>query len=220
MDCTHLKWSKCPVDLTQVCTGKEGYPTLAFQVMVNHAKKIYHCSNAFWGSWNDKTITSQDTFPKQLMDGNVYKEITFETEDEQGKITVWKGCYVIVDGGYHKVFAFMDPMHNRFGVKEMYWSEWMESVRKDVECTFGILKARFRILANGIRFHSQSTVQNIMKSCCTLHNLILQYQDHTLANINWLDIDPDEEEPFYASSESERDNDSDSNNVEENESLW
>jgi Plant transposon protein len=33
----------------------------------------------------------------------------------------------------------------------------LDSVRKDVECTFGVLKARFRILRNGMRFHKKNS---------------------------------------------------------------
>ena len=29
-DCVHLKWDRCPVGLAQLCSGKEGYPTLAY----------------------------------------------------------------------------------------------------------------------------------------------------------------------------------------------
>ena len=29
-DCVHIKWERCPVEVTNLCHGKEGYPTLAF----------------------------------------------------------------------------------------------------------------------------------------------------------------------------------------------
>jgi len=35
------------------------------------------------------------------------------------------------------------------------WSGQMESVRKDIECCYGILKVRFKILAYPIQFHSR-----------------------------------------------------------------
>ena len=43
-------------------------------------------------------------------------------------------------------------------------------MRKDVECTFGILKGRFRILKSGIRLHSIDSTDAIWKTCCSLHN--------------------------------------------------
>jgi hypothetical protein len=30
--------------------------------------------------------------------------------------------------------CFVDPDHHRMTKQAVYWSEWLESVRKDVEC--------------------------------------------------------------------------------------
>ena len=40
----------------------------------------------------------------------------------------------------------------------------MESIRKDVECTFGILKGRFRILKAGMILHGVDVVNDIWKT--------------------------------------------------------
>ena len=56
----------------------------------------------------------------------------------------------------------MSPNKERFDYDEVLFSEWIESIRKDVECTFGILKARFRILHCAIQYHSASVIENIM----------------------------------------------------------
>lgn len=58
-------------------------------------------------------------------------------------------------------------------MQELLWSTRLESVRKDVECTFGILKGRFRILQSRILFHSQKKVDNIFVGACILHNMNL-----------------------------------------------
>jgi hypothetical protein len=81
------------------------------------------------------------------------------------------------------------------------WSVQMESVRKDIECCYGILKVRFKILATPIQFHSRKgklvrdtrlviahfvfikcelqdyveKINNTVWSCCILHNLLLSY---------------------------------------------
>jgi hypothetical protein len=52
--------------------------------------------------------------------------------------------------------------------------QWLESMRKDVECTFGILKGRWRILKSGIRLHSAKAVDRVWKTCCALHNWLLE----------------------------------------------
>ena len=70
-------------------------------------------------------------------------------------------------------------MHDRFTTDEVLWSEWLESVRKDVECTFGVLKQRFRFLRNACRYHLADTIENAMKTACMLHNLLLQHDGYT-----------------------------------------
>ena len=54
----------------------------------------------------------------------------------------------------------------------MSWSKWVESIRKDVECTFGRLKARFRCLKIPSLFQGPdpNKVANQMRACCALYN--------------------------------------------------
>jgi hypothetical protein len=54
-----------------------------------------------------------------------------------------------------------------------YFSSKIKSVRKDVECVFGILKKRWKILDYGIRFRDISVVEKVSIVCCMLHNNML-----------------------------------------------
>jgi hypothetical protein len=58
--------------------------------------------------------------------------------------------YLITDNGYHNVSTMVAPLTLTFRIHtaEVFRSGWLESVRKDVECTFGILKKRFKIQRN------------------------------------------------------------------------
>lgn len=56
---------------------------------------------------------------------------------------------------------------------EIRWSRWVESMQKDVENTFGILKGRFRVLKTGIRVEGVDCVDKIWLTCCALHNWLL-----------------------------------------------
>ena len=40
MDCTRVKWSRCKKADRWYCIGKEGFPTLVFQVVVDHERRI------------------------------------------------------------------------------------------------------------------------------------------------------------------------------------
>ena len=43
-----------------------------------------------------------------------------------------------------------------------------------MECTFGILKGRFRVLKSGIRMSGTECADNIFLTCCALHNWLLE----------------------------------------------
>ena len=66
--------------------------------------------------------------------------------------------------------------------KFIRFSEWLESMRKYVECTFGIMKGRFYILCNGIRLKIIEKCDEIWKTCCALHNRLLFIND---LHIKW-----------------------------------
>lgn len=171
--------------------GKECKPTLAFQVVVSHSRFIMHVSKHFYGTWNDKQITVNDTFPVEVWQGERFTQVRYTMLNKQGEPVIYQGVWLAVDGGYQKVACFINPMHNRFGFSEVVFSEWLESVRKDVECTFGILKIRFRFLRNPVIYQDAMTIENAFKTAAMLHNMLLQYDG--LNVFHWDNIDPDGE---------------------------
>jgi hypothetical protein len=138
-DCTHVYWDCCPGRLYNYCYGKEKKPTLAFEVVVDHSRRIHSVSRHFFGAANDKQIVANDPYPAAVMRGD-YRNIQYDLYDSEGNVHRCGGGYLIVDGGYPKCAGLIDPMSERMTVDSVMWSEWMESVRKDVECTFGNLK--------------------------------------------------------------------------------
>jgi hypothetical protein len=56
----------------------------------------------------------------------------------------------------------------------------LESVRKDIEGVFGILKQRFHFLKQFNRMHSQKDIDNSFVTCCILHNMLLKAREWVL----------------------------------------
>ena len=90
--------------------------------------------------------------------------------------------HVRASGGYHKWKQLICGMKHTSSIQATLWSVQMESVRKDIECCFGILKVRFRILSHPIQYHSKisrdayvAKHNNVVWSCAILHNLLLAY---------------------------------------------
>ena len=197
VDCVHVAWDKVPAFLRNVHKGKEGYPTRSYEVTVNHRRRILAATKGFFGSYNDKTIVRYDGFVTAIHEKELYADVEYILHDKDGNPIRMKGLYLLCDGGYHKwrclvcLFKHADGDTARFN-----WSKMLESLRKDVECIFGILKGRFRILKTAIRFHDAETDDAIFLTCCILHNMLSERDDMTRAwetSVNYLDADGDHE---------------------------
>jgi hypothetical protein len=194
MDVTHVWWARCPPELVWSCTGKEEHPTLAFQCVVDHNRRIHHVSVPFFGGTNDKTITKNDSFPLRVACGK-YRNVEYVLYDDTGIPQLCKGVYLIVDGGYDKEGHLMCPKAWPVQMKDVKWSEWLESCRKDVECTFGIIKARWRWLRSPILFKSMDLIGDAMRTACIFHNVLLTWDhletDYTRTEAYWNNLEPD-----------------------------
>ena len=94
MDCTHVRLWKCPASLYNAYKGKEGYPSLVFQVVVDGQRRVLSSSRGFQGSFNDKQVTQRDVFAKKIAAGvvgrGVVKWATFDADNNE----------IEHDGGY------------------------------------------------------------------------------------------------------------------------
>jgi hypothetical protein len=72
-------------------------------------------------------------YTRQVLAG-AFKDVSYELYDANEKSLLVKGGYLITDGGYVDNIVFIDPDHARMTRQSVLWSEWIESIRKDVEC--------------------------------------------------------------------------------------
>jgi hypothetical protein len=175
VDGVHILWEKCSSQLKNLCKGKEAYCTLAYNVTVNHRRQIISCTNGFYGSHNDKTMARWDSLTQEVKTEARYKNFEYDLRREDGTTYSEKGVYLLCDGGYHRWRCLQCPIKHPTTLPDARWSKWLESMRKDVECTFGILKGRFRILKTGMRVALPETIDNVMHTCCILHNMLLHH---------------------------------------------
>ena len=98
-----------------------------------------------------------------------------QSSDAVGQPKTYTGLYLICDGGYHKWRVLQCPNKHSSDEGCIRFSERLESVRKDAECTFGILKKRWRILKNHILIRKKARIDNIVFTCAILHNMLIEY---------------------------------------------
>lgn len=154
IDVVHCKWAACAAGDNVKAKGKEGYPTLAFECVSDNRRKVLGISSVQFGSRNDQHIVRlDDTVTKIRSDW--YKDVKWSYFDLEGTLCHSQGVYLICDGGYLRWKTLICPFpHAHSASRHGHFSTNLESVRKDVECTFGILKKRWRILEYGMQYRS------------------------------------------------------------------
>eukprot|EP00804_Cyclotella_cryptica_P009806 CCRYP_016250-RA/>CCRYP_016250-RA protein AED:0.25 eAED:0.25 QI:0/0/0/1/1/1/2/0/249 len=169
---THITTWQCEYNLRNKAST-----TCSYNITVNHRRRILHSTRGGPGRWNDKTMVLFDTFVRGIHDGDHLHDVEFELfERRHGDIVTikYRGGYVIVDNGYLRWSATVPLYKVTNKITEIRLSKWVESMRKDVECAFGILKGRWRILKTGIRVQGVESVDKVWLTCCALHNWLLE----------------------------------------------
>ena len=206
VDCVHVVWDGCPAGLLSSCKGKEKVPTLVFQVVASHTRKILAVSNVFYGCFNDKSISRRDLAIVVVRDKNTFLDSHIWTcYNIRGDVKENKGLYFICDGGYHAWPCMIPPYKHQVEGTDLHaWSSSIESLRKDIECVFGILKKRFLFLKYPIRLQMDIEIESVFLTCCAIHNLLMDYDGIDEWEAKYLDDDDDNEDEFDVLNEAGR----------------
>ncbi|KAL7545812.1 hypothetical protein ACHAWF_016511 [Thalassiosira exigua] len=178
-DATHIGMLRCYHQLRNHNKSfKLNMPSRTYNTHVTHRRRILHSTPGHPGRWNDKTLQLFDSFCKTLRDGNRFNDLVFELKERAADGTIksvrYCGAWEIVDNGYLPWPTMIPPSKHSSTYAEMRFSKWIESLRKDVECTFGIMKGRFRILKTGVHLHGIDVCDRLWLTCCALHNFLLE----------------------------------------------
>lgn len=178
-DATHIPCEKVKDGLKNHHLGhKLPYTSRTYNLTCNNRRRILHTTGGHPARVNDKTLIRFDQLAINLKEGHILDDHFFDLYyyDESSKSVKtqkYRGAWLLVDNGYLKWSITIPPFKAYSTSCEKEWSKWLESLRKDVECTFGILKARWRILKSGVRCHGTEIVDKIWFTCCALHNMLL-----------------------------------------------
>ena len=176
---SHIIMEVCTYRLRQMHLGyKLAHSARTYNMTVNYCCRILSTTKGHPARFNDKILVLFDDLINQLHDGkfdDVHK-FTLMAFNREGEIIEfkYKGFYVIVDNGYLNWSVTVPPLKETNHRSEIRFSECLESLRKDTECAFVVLKERWRVLKAGIRFHGILTCDLVWLTCCALHNMLLE----------------------------------------------
>lgn len=74
IDGTHIYWDCCPYDYYNVMKGKEGRPSVNFQMVVDNERRLLSVSDNYFGTTHDATMLQSDSFSKSVIDGSLGRE--------------------------------------------------------------------------------------------------------------------------------------------------
>ena len=168
VDVVHIRQWSTDRNLLVPSTGKEKFPTRAFQVMCNHRRMFLSATTGFYGGTNDLTIVKFDNNAVAIRRG-MYRHLKTKVFNKDGEERDMQGGFLINDNGYHKWSTNMNPSKNPADEEEYRWSEMLESLRKDIECVFGAEKQMFAILKYGCRLNIE-VLDDVFLTCCAIYN--------------------------------------------------
>ena len=137
---------------------KLNHPARTYNVIVDHSRRVLGSTLGHPGSYNDKTLILYDSFVSSVNDGKIPNDFEFNLfeRNQEGDVVeaCYKGVWFMVGNGYLSWSCTVPPSTNGTTYEMIRFSKWVEYIRKDVECKFGILKGRFTILRYGFRLQS------------------------------------------------------------------
>nr|XP_051202538.1 uncharacterized protein LOC127316164 [Lolium perenne] len=180
IDCMHWQWRNCPVaHAGQFTRGDIKHPTIILETVASYDRWIWHAFFGVAGSNNDINVLNQSPLFTDVLRGEA-PVVNFTVNGHE-----YNYGYYLVDDIYPSWPVFMKGVTLPQSEKQRVFTAAQLAWRKDVECAFGVLKARFNILAVPGRSYSKRTLGLIMRACVILHNTIIDDERGTNLENNY-----------------------------------
>jgi hypothetical protein len=168
LECMHYKWKNCLVVWQGDFGNIHGKKSIILEAIASEDLHIWHVFFGLSRSNNDVNVLDHSPL--------VHNVLTSEARDMHFTIN---GCeydryYLLTDGIYPEWSCFVQSIHLPPDEKRAYFAKRQEAVRKDVEYCSGIVQARFAIIRNSCCPWSMEVINDIMFTCCILHNMIVE----------------------------------------------
>ncbi|GJV54131.1 ALP1-like protein [Tanacetum coccineum] len=181
IDCMHWEWRNCLVSWQgQYGRGDKKYPTIMLEADASQDLWIWHTFFGIASANNDINVLDNSSLFDDLLE-----DITLAVPFVVNRVG-FENRYYLPDGIYPRWISFVKSFTVANDVKHSYFKKCQESARKDVECAFGVLQGRWRIIQQPTRQYHFNSIRRIMYSCIIMNNMILE--DQHMAISDWHDV--------------------------------
>uniref|UniRef100_A0A0D3DF30 DDE Tnp4 domain-containing protein n=1 Tax=Brassica oleracea var. oleracea TaxID=109376 RepID=A0A0D3DF30_BRAOL len=151
IDCMHWEWKNCMTAWKGMYSRGTGKPTIVLEAVVSYDLWIWHAFFGAPGTMNDLNILDRSPVFDDNINGNA-PQVNFYVNGME----------------YHLGYYLTDDEKNSL------FAKIQEAVRKDVERAFGVFQARFSVVKNPSKLWDKDKIENIMRACIILHNMIVE----------------------------------------------
>jgi hypothetical protein len=138
--------------------------TVMLEAIASHDLWIWHAFFGTAGSNNDINVLNQPLIFIEVLQGRAL-EVQFMVKGNE-----YNMGYYLTDGIYPEWVTFVKSVPKPLSEKDKVFAIKQAKVRKDVECAFGVLQARFAIVRNLARMWTREALSQIMYAYIILHN--------------------------------------------------
>ena len=138
-------------------------PSIILEAVASYDLWIWHSFFGLPGSNNDINVLERSHVFSKLAQGRALA-VNYSVNGHYYTIE-----YYLADGIYPQWSTFVKTIPRPLGAKRKLFAKAQEAYRKD-----GILQARFAIVRGPTWFFYHETLQDIMKTCIILHNMIIE----------------------------------------------
>ncbi|XP_059669062.1 uncharacterized protein LOC132314184 [Cornus florida] len=161
-------FQNCPTAWHGTHTGRSHKPTLILEAVASKNLWIWHAFFGMAGSHNDLNVLDHSPVFKSMINGSM-PPVNYVVNGHRRTIG-----YYLSDGIYLKWATLMQTILHPTTVKEKLFANKQETVRKDVERAFGVLQIRWAITHQPVLYWNTEDLNNIMRTCIILHNIIIE----------------------------------------------
>ncbi|KAH9102980.1 hypothetical protein AeMF1_020579 [Aphanomyces euteiches] len=180
INCCNWAWDNCPVAYQGSYKGSKGV-AFVLEAAASYDLWIWHAFFGMPGALNDVNVLERSPLLNSFVNGTSHR-VVYIVNGKQYTLPYW-----LADGIYPNWPVFAKTIPDPHTMARKCYASLQESMRKDIERAFGVLKKRFAILKNPARQWTVCKLKQIMTACIILHNMIIEDE----RDVDSLDFDYD-----------------------------